>query len=447
MLLRSLSRSLSVRLLLIFLASAALFVYGAFLALRWVYSTDQLRELVRNHLSLHVEYVQNDLGDPPAIDKALALTEKIPIDIRIAGPDVNWASDPEFPAVQSLSFGTSGSEILGADTEAWLQGVEGLQFASKDGHVFLRLDKGTYAVVIASPKIQTETKSRRLLPIISGFSLLLVLLTYLAVRKLFEPLGRIRAGAARIGRGGFAHRIQTGRNDELGDLATDINTMAGDVERMLDAKRQLLLGISHELRSPLSRMNLALELEEQTKGHKNMLLDVREMEEIISSLLEAERLHGRHAVLNRQNFSGREIMEELISKYFARDIDRIRLDGGDDAELYADKIRISLALKNLVSNALRHTPKDSGPVTLAFSVEDDDWCFTVRDSGPGIPANEQHMLGEPFYRGDRSRTRDTGGSGLGLYLAQMVATAHGGSLQLDETYTHGARFILRIPSA
>ena len=445
--LRTLSRSLSVRLLLIFLASAALFVYGAFLALRWVYSTDQLRELVRNHLSLHVEYVQNDLGDPPAIDRAMALTEKIPIDIRIAGPDINWASDPEFPAVRSLSFGTSGSEILGADTEAWLQGVKGLQFASKSGHVFLRLDKGEYAVVIASPKIQTETRSRRLLPIISGFSLLLVLLTYLAVRKLFEPLGRIRAGAARIGRGGFAHRIQTGRNDELGDLATDINTMAGDVERMLDAKRQLLLGISHELRSPLSRMNLALELAEQTKGRENMMLDVREMEEIISSLLEAERLHGRHAVLNRQNFSGRELMDELISKYFARDLDRIRIEVADDAELYADKIRISLALKNLLSNALRHTPTDSEPVTLGFRVEDDDWCFTVRDSGPGIPANEHHMLGEPFYRGDRSRTRDTGGSGLGLYLAQMVATAHGGNLQLDENYTHGARFIFRIPSA
>ena len=136
------------------------------------------------------------------------------------------------------------------------------------------------------------------------------------MRWLFEPVGAIRHGAAEIGRGNFQHRIEAARSDELGELADDINRMADDVQRMLDAKRQLLFGISHELRSPISRLRLALELYADREGMSELRDDVQEMEKIISTLLEAERLNSRHASINVSRVNGRRFGERARRQLF-----------------------------------------------------------------------------------------------------------------------------------
>src|SRR5210317_150357 len=104
---RQLSRSLSVRLVGIFIALAALFIWGTLGALRWVYNSDEIRGLISGHLSLHVSYVKEDLGSPPRIDRALSITRRVPVDIRIYGPSVDWASDENFPRIEDLDFGPS----------------------------------------------------------------------------------------------------------------------------------------------------------------------------------------------------------------------------------------------------------------------------------------------------------------------------------------------------
>ena len=110
-----------------------------------------------------------------------------------------------------------------------------------------------------------------------------------------------------------------------------------------------------------------------------------------------------------------------------------------------DEARVTLLLKNLVSNALRYSPADSGPVELTIAVDGPELRLRVRDHGPGISPEEADHIGEPFYRGDPSRTRDTGGTGLGLYLATLVARAHGGTLKLVDTGEEGACFEARLP--
>ncbi|MGB5256916.1 MAG: hypothetical protein WBN44_06650, partial [Woeseiaceae bacterium] len=116
--LKRLSRSLSFRLLAIFLVLALLFVYGTFVALRWVYNSDEIRGLISGHLSLHVSYVREDLGSPPRIDRALAITQRVPVDIRILGPDIDWASDANFPLLDTLEFGASPK--FSDDEDAWV---------------------------------------------------------------------------------------------------------------------------------------------------------------------------------------------------------------------------------------------------------------------------------------------------------------------------------------
>ena len=441
---RRLSRSLSVRLVGIFIALAALFIWGTFSALRWVYNSDEIRGLISGHLSLHVSYVKQDIGSPPRIDRALSITQRVPVDIRILGPTVDWASDENFPGIDELEFGPS--PLFSNDPSAWVDELQGVEFAVHDRHRFLKMTQGDYAVVVASPRIADVPGGPNLIAVIIGLGLFYLMLGYAAVSWLFKPIRAIRAGAAHIGQGNFSHRIANIRGDQLGDLAKDINQLAGDVENMLDAKRALLLGISHELRTPLSRINLALELLENDEDRQQLKSEVTEMEKIIVALLEAERLSTRHEPLTRSSVRIDLLLEDLIGDFFERDRDRLEVQNrAGAAEVKLDEARTVLLLKNLVSNALRYSAPDSGPVTVESEIEDGVLVLRVSDHGPGLSSDQARHLGEPFYRSDPSRARHTGGTGLGLYLATLVARAHGGTLVLLNPGEAGARFECRIP--
>jgi signal transduction histidine kinase len=439
-----LTRSLSFRLLVIFLILAGAFIYFASVGIRWVYREDDLRDLISGHLSLHVNYVRNDIGDPPRIDRAIAITEQVPVDIRIHGKDIDWASDPNFPDMSELSFGAS--DVFGEGPEAWVDELEDVQFAVLNKHRFLKIDQGDFDIIVSSPRISDISAGPNLLPVILSIGLVWLFIAYLSVSWLFRPIRAIRNGAARIGKGDFDYRISGYRHDQLGDLAEDVNRLAGDVGRMLDAKRQLLLGISHELRSPLSRLRLALEFVDDDEHKEDLRAEIEEMEKIISTLLEAERLSTRHAALNRTSVLMKDLAEQLVDDFFDRDRERIRLSFPDPSlEANVDDVRMLLILKNLLGNALRYSTGGTESIELDVRREDNELVITIQDQGPGFSEDQKANFGEPFYRGDPSRNRDTGGTGLGLYLAKLAVEAHGGTLSIDDRYQNGARLVARLP--
>ncbi len=438
----ALRHSLSLRLVAIFLLLAALFAWGVVSGIRWAYREDDLRTLISGHLSLHIDYVKRDLGTPPDLERAKSITERVPVDIRIDGPDLHWASDPRFPAMADLKFGPS--EYFSDAPGALLNALQGVDFAALGEHRYFRFRQGEYDVVVATPKMGQRHERPQLVPILVGFALLLILCGYLAVRALFLPVVTIREGAAYIGAGHFGHRIKTGRSDELGELADDINLMAGKVERMLDAKRQLLLGVSHELRSPLSRMKLALALQDESPAVAGLRQDVEEMRSIVDTLLDAERLGSAHSALNLSEVAVDELVQDLVARYFPGE-KRLTVQVPEGVVARLDAARIQLLLKNLVGNALRYAPPESGPVQLTVTAEPDALVLSVRDQGPGLTADQREHLGEPFYRSDSSRARETGGTGLGLYLTRQVARAHGGDLRLVDEDQPGTHFEARLP--
>ena len=438
-----LTRSLSFRLFAIFLVLAAAFIYFATVGIRWVYSEDDLRELISGHLSLHVDYVRRDIGDPPSIERAIAITEQVPVDIRIAGAGFDWASDPNFPPMNELRFGES--DIFSEDPGAWLNELEDVEFAVSGIHSFLKINQGDFSIVVSTPRMSDTEAGPDLLPIILAIGLIWLFVAYLCVRWLFRPIRDIRYGASRIGQGDFDYRITGYRRDQLGDLAEDVNKLANDVKTMLDAKRQLLLGISHELRSPLSRLRLALEFVDDDERKEDVRAELSEIDEIIGSLLEAERLNTRHAALQRSEVLVRELVEQLVETYFEKDEARIALDM-EETSLVAnvDHVRTALLLKNLVSNALRYSDKEE-KIRIKAARDNGSLVISVQDKGPGLSADQVTKFGEPFYRGDPSRTRETGGYGLGIYLSKLVAEAHGGSLVVDDSYKDGARIVATLP--
>ena len=170
------------------------------------------------------------------------------------------------------------------------------------------------------------------------------------------------------------------------------------------------------------------------------------MDKIVISLLEAERLNSRHAQLNRIDVEVCSLVEELVDNFFARDKERIRIElPQPPLHAFVDEARLVLCLKNLVGNALRYSQAKDGPVVIRARTEAGDLVLNVADHGPGLSKDQADHIGEAFYRSDKSRTRESGGTGLGLYLASLVATAHGGTLRLLDTPGYGADFEVRIP--
>ena len=194
--------------------------------------------------------------------------------------------------------------------------------------------------------------------------LLLTALAYALVRHMLRPLVALRAGAVRYGQGDFSQPIVPRNRDELGDLAEQVNAMAARLHHMLDAKRQLLLAISHELRSPLARARMNAELIDESGERSALLRDLGEMRDLITDLLESERLAdvhaGGHAALQTEPATLSDIIHEQCDAQAAAGTLALQLDE-TLPPLPLDRARMRLLLRNLVDNALRHGSEAAQP--------------------------------------------------------------------------------------
>lgn len=427
--LHRLRHSIKLRLLAVFLllalSVAFIFISGAQKAfsLGW-------REAARPLLMDYVSRLAADVAPTgtPEVQRAQAIVSRLPvITIDISGPRVNWRSHSEVQGPRGPRERQRGDDRHDwGDDRDW---DSLLQRTSADGHTI-------------SFGLNDTAFERR--PRLFGFALTALLLitglAWLYVRRLLRPLDAIRAGAMRFGAGEFAQPIAlpaSRRHDELGELATTINTMGQDIQQMLEAQRALLLAISHELRSPLTRARLNTELlpdaPDVTPQRDALLRDLAEMAQLISDLLESERLAGRHAALNREPTDparlAREVIDELATTHPGASSIRL-LAGANLPTLALDRIRVRLLLRNLLDNALRHSADAPLPVELHIRPSDEAGQgieLEVRDHGPGVPDDQLPHLAQAFFRPDTARTRNAGGVGLGLYLCRLVAQAHGGT--------------------
>ncbi len=401
---RRLRHSLRARLVLLFLL-LALGITGAFLFGMQAALGTGWRGAVRPLLADYVDRLVAEIGTPPSVARAQALAARLPVTIAIEGPVIDWRSDPGAPR-----------------HGRWREGEDSLvSRTTADGH---RITFGLSARL-------WEERPRR----IGWLTLLAVLLftavAYRAVRRLLRPLDDIRAGAQRFGRGGFGETIPIRRRDELGDLAADVNAMAASIHQMLEAKRALLLAISHELRSPLTRARLHVELlpeadeaDEAGMRRTALLRDLQEMADLVTDLLESERLGQGHAALHREPTDLGELLREVAEGM------PIDLEIQESVPALAlDRARMRLLLRNLIDNARRHGGAARQPL-VQLAARGGEIVLTVRDFGPGVDESVLPQLSEPFFRPDVARERATGGVGLGLYLCKLVAQAHGGRLVL-----------------
>ena len=421
----ALAHSLRVRLMTLFVL-LALTMAGTFLVGMQYALSIGWRDAARPLVVDYVDRLAAEIGSPPSLERAAALIERLPLSLRISGPVVNWRSNPDAP-----ERGRNAAARWSRDEPRCFERT------TADGH---RLQFGV------------DVKAWHDRPRFIGWATLAVLLAltalaYARVRRMLRPLDDIRAGALRFGAGNFDQPIAVRRPqkpDELGELANTINTMGADIHQMLDAKRDLLLAISHELRSPLTRARLNTELLPETPdvqpGREALLRDLALMRDLVTDLLESERLASPHAALQREPTDlcslVREVLQEMGTSNPAAQRVTVSTTGASSGlPLQAlDRIRMRLLVRNLLDNALRHSADAPQPPDVTVSAEGQGICLMVRDHGPGVDESALAHLTEPFYRPDTARTRATGGVGLGLYLCKLVAQAHGGRLAVRNAH-------------
>ena len=428
---RQIKRSLFARLLLIFLLTAV--------AISFVIVTPVHMHFKKNlgssfiaHISNYADYIMNDIGTPPNLAKAKAITQTVPLALHIAGPNISWSSSADFPPMASL----------GARHQH-----HGIWIAEAHGRRYAIFERNGYSFVFATAGLNPVEVPGWLHVAMTSAALLILLLSYLAVKWLFRPIQWLKQSAERIGQGELEYRIPAQRSDELGELTQTINNMAADIEKLLEAKRQLLLAISHELRSPLTRMKVSLEMLPEEKYKRDIADDVRQMEKLIAELMESERLNSRHSPLQRENISLNMLIDDVIAEFFGHAKSAIKCRFPHEAvNVNADPARIKLLLKNLIDNALRHSRDSATPVEVTLERGDNRITLTVTDHGYGIPAELLPHITEPFYRADASRQRETGGIGLGLYLCQLIVNAHNGSMQIISETGKGTAVQVQLPA-
>ena len=300
----------------------------------------------------------------------------------------------------------------------------------------------------------TDATNRSLILAGAGAGLIGLLLVSLISQRMLGSVRSLTAASRKMGAGDLSQRVPEGGRDEVGQLARTFNAMAGKLENAERQRRDMVADVAHELRTPLSNIqgyveavrDGVLEPDRATIGtiHQQVLY-LADLVEDLRLLTETEADDFR---LNREPGSLVETVRESVEGARAKaEASGVVLSVDLPAEsptIVFDRTRISQVVGNLLDNAVRHTPT-GGTVTVSAAVGQSSASVTVADTGEGIPDDVLPFVFDRFYRVDPSRSRATGGAGLGLTIARKLVDAHGGSIRVESEAGRGTSFTFDLP--
>lgn len=288
--------------------------------------------------------------------------------------------------------------------------------------------------------------------------------TYALILLFSRPLVRLREAARELARGNLKTRVRTpkaesriSQQDEFDALVHDFNHMAGRLESLVDAQQLLLRDVSHELRSPLARLSVALELAREDAApemtaHLNRIeREAAKLNQLIGQLLTLSSMEAVEKTDNFQPVSLRSLVQEMIpdAEYEARQRHTsIAFSAEEECVVAGNRDLLYRAIENVIRNAVRYTEPGSG-VEIRLQAAQSNGHRTavleVSDHGPGIPDAEIKEIFRPFYRVDRARSTETGGFGVGLAIAERAVKLHGGELHAANRPAGGATLRMSFP--
>jgi two-component system sensor histidine kinase CpxA len=331
----------------------------------------------------------------------------------------------------------------------------------------LTLDGRRYTLVLELPPGPRGFLGPNDIPLLGIAIILSGLVCYLLAWSITSPVARLRKAAQSLASGDLSARAGApvgGRRGELTELMRDFDRMAERIEGLVDSQSRLLKDVSHELRSPLARLSVALGLARQRatpevapeleSALNRIEIEADRLNQLIQRLLTISRLESGSDGLHKTQLSLRDLVEQV-----ARDAEyetpgrgcRVTADAADEFLVDADPDLLRSAVENAVRNATRYTAEGTTvEVRLerqqAANGNGEEIVIRVLDSGPGVPDEALAKIFEPFYRLDDARNRQTGGAGLGLSIADRAIRLHGGQLRASNRKEGGLEVEIRIPA-
>ncbi len=324
------------------------------------------------------------------------------------------------------------------------------------------LKLGRIAVIVALPNVnpplylvkQLNLGQLRRVPMVAWLLLAMVIIgvvSYMLARILSRRIRHLRNAAQVIAKGDFSARVSLTGRDEVSALATDFNLMAEKISEMISRQRQLVSDVSHELRSPLARLRIALELVERVEDPLTALerisKEADELEQLVSDLLSLARIESGQAQIERQSIPLCRMLGAIIADAnFEGEALKchVVLEQCDETSVDGDPLLLHAAIENVVRNALRYSPEGSD-IRVNLQPHSTSLQLTVDDQGPGVPESALDRLFEPFARVAEARDRTSGGYGLGLAITGRTLIAHGGTASAENRPDGGLRVILSLP--
>lgn len=285
---------------------------------------------------------------------------------------------------------------------------------------------------------------------------ILALGAVITARWIVRPIRQLTKTVSALGEGDLAVRSKLARDDEIGELGRRFDDMAGRIERLLVSERELFANVAHELRTPLARIGVALDLASEGNSERarasltEIAVDVAELEKLVDDILTAIRFEvgaGASLPLRRTRVAPKSIAVAAVERMAGRHADRtldVAIDP-DLPEIEVDPVLFRRVIDNLLVNAHKYTPDRTSPITLAVTRAGDAVVFEITDRGVGLSPEEQEHMFDPFWRSERSRSRATGGIGLGLTLVKRIVDAHGGGIVVTSEVGEGTTARISVP--
>ncbi|WP_374028738.1 ATP-binding protein [Bdellovibrio bacteriovorus] len=424
-------KKLLLRIFLTFLMTAVLITGGVFLLAHSLSPEKALSGVAEKNIVFYLSGLQQKLNASLSEEGIEELYKDLHVYARVEGFEdlANRQGLPSFAEIEKEDSHKSDKVSLGR----------------KKGYFFAEL-KG------ASPKTVWFISAKEFprgfafpFAAIAGFIFFILIMSFLTIRWMMSPIKVLLTGVAKISAGDLKYRVKTRQGGEFQIISEAFNRMADGLEKMVRSKEQLLRDVSHELRSPLTRVGVAVDLMSDEKLKTSIKEDLRKMEEMVSEILESYRLREGEASLKKVEVTWSELLAGIVSDY--QEVSpNVLLKLETDGKAFIDPMQIERVLRNLIENAIKYAKENSQEITVTLTKHKDQWCVKVKDDGKGIAEKDLPHIFEPFYRADAARSPGKSGFGLGLAIAKSIVEAHGGRISVQSKLGQGCEFILSIPA-
>jgi signal transduction histidine kinase len=381
----------------------------------------------------YANYLVEDMGIPPQFERAMEIAESASLKIRYDGPGAEWSTSPDIP------------DINRHRTHIWHEDG-GVKIGKYRSHYLVQISDGPHRVTFdLERRFQQEDTHKKLAIMFIVLSTLIMAGAYLLMRYILKPLKWLTQGVEHVSQGDLEHQVPVKRKDELAELADAFNNMTEQVKKMLHARERLMLDVSHELRSPLTRLKVALEFLPESATKESLKEDVAVMESMITEILETARLRNGYATLNLSEVDLSTMVQEVIDGFAGASPEVTAKEMPSSLTALVDRELCRTVLKNIITNAVKYSSSGEEPVAVTLFHRSPYVVIEVRDRGMGIPEEDLPYIFEPFYRVEKSRSQTIKGYGLGLNLCKTIMEAHKGKIKIESSPDEGTTVTLLFP--